>query len=193
MKARLVRAAPYALLLAAAGVLYGVAQRIEYVGPAERLGPDFWPRAILGLLAVVCVYELAKSFLSADARSAGGMLQDYLLDSDWGVANDASMEAVDPQSAALPSVLRLALGMGATLAYVLLVDVLGFFLATAAYLAAFIALGGYRRWGVIGACALGGSLAMVVVFMRIVYVSLPLGAGPFRLVSVALLAALGVR
>lgn len=192
MKARLVRAAPYALLLAAAGVLYGVARRIEYVGPAERLGPDFWPRAILGLLAVVCVYEIAKSLLSADARSAGGMLQNYLLD-HWGVANDASMEAVDPQSAALPSVLRLALGMGATLAYVLLVDVLGFFLATAAYLAAFIALGGYRRWGVIGACALGGSLAMVVVFMKIVYVSLPLGAGPFRLVSVWLLAALGVR
>lgn len=192
MKARLIRAAPYALLLAAAGVLYGVARRIEYVGPAERLGPDFWPRAILGLLALVCVYELAKSFLSADARSAGGMLQNYLLD-QWGVDNDALMQAANPQSAAPPSVLRLALGMGATLAYVLLVDVLGFFLATAAYLAAFIALGGYRRWGVIGACALGGSLAMVVVFMKIVYVSLPLGAGPFRLVSVGLLAALGVR
>jgi hypothetical protein len=184
VKARLVRAAPYALLLAAAGVLYGVARRIEYVGPAERLGPDFWPRAILGLLAVVCVYELAKSFALADARSAGGMLQDYL---------DASMAPVDSQSAALPSVMRLVLGMGATLAYVLLVDVLGFFLATAAYLAAFIAVGGYRRWGVIAACALGGSLAMVVVFMKIVYVSLPLGAGPFRLVSVGLLAALGVR
>jgi putative tricarboxylic transport membrane protein len=180
---RLARAAPYALLLAVAGVLYHFALRIDTSAAAGRIGPDFWPRAVLVLLALVCVYELAKSFLSADARSAGGMLQDYL---------DASMASVEAQSAALPSVLRLALGMGATLAYVLLVDVLGFFLATAAYLAAFIALG-YRRWGVIAACALGGSLAMVVVFMKIVYVSLPLGAGPFRALSINLLVLLGVR
>lgn len=192
MTGRLARAAPYALLLAVASVLYYFTLGIDTSTAAGRIGPDFWPRAVLGLLAVVCVYELAKSFLSADARSAGGMLQNYLLD-HWGVANDALMEATSPQSPARPSVLRLVLGMSATLAYVLLVDVLGFFLATAAYLAAFIALGGYRRWGVIGACALGGSLAMVVVFMKIVYVSLPLGAGPFRLVSVGLLAALGVR
>jgi cytochrome c oxidase subunit IV len=103
------------------------------------------------------------------------------------------MASVEAQGAALPSVLRLVLGMGATLAYVLLVGMLGFFLATAAYLAAFVAVGGYRRWGVIGACALGGSLAMVVVFMKIVYVSLPLGAGPFRALSLSLLVLLGVR
>ena len=101
--------------------------------------------------------------------------------------------SVETQSAAPPSVLRLALSMGATLAYVLLVGVMGFFLATAAYLAAFVAIGGYRRWGVIAACALGGSLAMVVVFMKIVYVSLPLGAGPFRAFSISLLVLLGVR
>jgi cytochrome c oxidase subunit IV len=181
---RLARAAPYALLLAVAGVLYYFALGIDTSATAGRIGPDFWPRAVLVLLAVVCVYELAKSFLSANARSAGGMLQDYL---------DASMASVETQSAVPPSLLRLVLSMGATLAYVLLVDVLGFFLATAAYLAAFIALGGYRRWGVIAACALGGSLAMVVVFMKIVYVSLPLGAGPFRALSISLLVLLGVR
>jgi putative tricarboxylic transport membrane protein len=83
--------------------------------------------------------------------------------------------------------------MGVTLAYVLLADTLGFLLATAGFLFGFIAVGGYRRWGVAAACAVAGSLAMVVVFMKIVYVSLPLGVGPFRAVSLALLALLGVR
>lgn len=181
MKRRIARAAPYALLLAVAAVLYTVALRIEYVGPAERIGPDFWPRAILALLVVVCAYELVKSFLFAHAPSTDGLLQGYL---------DASDEKAPLPP---PNALRLVLGVGAALGYVLLVDVLGFFLATAAFLAAFIRIGGYRRHGVIAACALGGSLAMVVIFMKLVYVSLPLGSGPFRLVSLALLAALGVR
>jgi putative tricarboxylic transport membrane protein len=182
---QLTRAAPYALLLAVAGVLYYFVLGIDTSAAAGRIGPDFWPRAVLALLAVVCIYELAKSFLAADRRSAGGMLQNYLLDL-WGAADHA-------KSPPLAKVVRLGLGMSATLAYVLLVDVLGFFVATAAYLTAFILVGGYRRWGVIAVCALGGSLAMVVVFMKIVYVSLPLGAGPFRALSIGLLALLGVR
>lgn len=183
MTGRLARAAPYALLLAVAGALYAAALRIEYIGPAERIGPDFWPRAILGLLAAVCVYEIAKSFLAAEARSTGGMLQHFL-----DQATGAEGEGAPP-----PSFARLALAVAATLGYVLLVPVLGFFLATAAYLAGFIALGGYRRWGVVAACSLGGSLATVVVFMKVVYVSLPLGMGPFRLLSIGLLQVLGVR
>lgn len=183
MRRRLARAAPYALLLVLAGALYGIASRIEYVGPAENIGPDFWPRAILILLAAVCAYELAKSFLSGSARSAGGMLQAF-------VENAPDSHAAEP---AKPGLARLVLGIAATLAYVVLVDVLGFFLATAGFIAAFIAIGGYRRWTVLAACAVGGSLAMVLVFMKLVYVSLPLGAGPFRAVSLGLLAALGVR
>ena len=184
MRRRLARAAPYALLLVLAGALYGIASRIEYVGPAENIGPDFWPRAILILLAAVCAYELAKSFLSGSARSAGGMLQALV-----ETAPDSRLGAQQ----AKPGRARLVLGIAATLGYVVLVDVLGFFLATAGFIAAFIAIGGYRRWTVLAACAVGGSLAMVLVFMKLVYVSLPLGAGPFRAVSLGLLAALGVR
>jgi cytochrome c oxidase subunit IV len=183
VKRRLARAAPYALLLAIAAGLYVKAAHIEYTGPEGRIGPDFWPRAILTLLAAVCVYELAKSLLVAGAQSAGGMLQNLM---DAAAGTDAEPR---PQ----PSSTRLALGIGATLGYVLLVDVLGFFVSTAAFLFAFILVGGYRRAGVAAVCALAGSLAMVVVFMKVVYISLPLGAGPFRAVSVGLLALLGVR
>jgi len=181
VKGRLARAAPYFLVLAAAGALYGFALGIDTSAAGGRIGPDFWPRAVLAILALVCVYELAKSFLAGRTDSPGGLLQSYLV------------ESADAEAAPAPSAARLAGGIGATLAYVLLVSVLGFFLATAAFLSAFIAIGGYRRWGVVAACGAGGSLALVIVFMKVVYVSLPLGAGPFRAVSIALLSLLGVR
>ena len=78
------------------------------------------------------------------------------------------------------------------LAYVVTVPWLGFFVATAVFLAAFPWFGGLRRPLLTGALGLAGSLALVVVFMRVAYISLPLGEGPFRALSLALLAAIGV-
>jgi putative tricarboxylic transport membrane protein len=54
-------------------------------------------------------------------------------------------------------------------------------------------IGRYRRYGIVAATSVVGSLAFMFVFMRIVYVSLPLGVGPFQKLSVAILAVLGVR
>ena len=70
---------------------------------------------------------------------------------------------------------------------------LGFFVATAVYLALFMVIGRYRRPVVVAVTSVVGSLAFVYVFMKIVYVSLPLGSGPFQHLSIAVLAALGVR
>jgi len=183
--ARLARAAPYALLLALAGWLYFLAGRIEYVGPPEHIGPGFWPRAILVLLALVCAWEIARSLALSVAGSARAILQSLMEAAAQGEPAAAPVVEASPG--------RLAAGMGVTLAYVLLADTLGFFVATAGFLFGFIAVGGYRRWGIAAACAGAGSLAMVIVFMKIVYVSLPLGTGPFRSLSLALLALLGVR
>jgi cytochrome c oxidase subunit IV len=183
--ARLARAAPYALLLALAGWLYFLAGRIDYVGPPDRIGPGFWPRAILVLLALVCTWEIARGLIWSAAGSARGVLQSLM------EAAAKGEPAAGPVAEASPG--RLAAGVGVTLAYVLLVDTLGFFVATAGFLFGFIAVGGYRRWGVALACAAAGSLAMVIVFMKLVYVSLPLGTGPFRSLSLALIALLGVR
>jgi putative tricarboxylic transport membrane protein len=173
------------VLLALAGWLYVLAGRIEYAGPADRIGPDFWPRAILALLALTCAYELAKRLFFGEARSVDGVLQTLM--------HEAAGTIEPPSELMRPSATRLAWGVGATLGYALLVDVLGFFLATAAFLAAFILIGGYRRPVLAGAIGVGGSLVMVAIFMKVVYVSLPLGWRPFRPVSLALMALLGVR
>lgn len=186
-RSRIARAAPYAVLLGVAAWFFVVAGRIEYFGPAERIGPTFWPKAILALLGALCTYEIVKSLFLAGPKSVSGVLQ-VLMEAAAAGSDDAG-----PAGAAPPSLARLAAGVAATLAYVFTVEWLGFFVATAAFLSAFVLIGGYRRWGVALAAGAIGSLAMVAIFMKVVYVSLPLGAGPFRALSLALLAALGVR
>jgi putative tricarboxylic transport membrane protein len=182
---RLARAAPYAVLLALAGALYIVAGQFEYTGPADRIGPGFWPRAILALLAVLCAYEIAKSLRVGISASVDGVLQSLMQEAAETLEGQADGER--------PSVARLAWGVGATLGYVVLVDVLGFFAATAAFLAAFILVGGYRRPAIAAAIGVAGAGVLTFVFMKIVYVSLPLGLGPFQALSLALLSAFGVR
>jgi len=186
---RIARAAPYAALLGVTAWLYAIAARIEYTASEQRIGPDFWPKAILALLGLLCAYEITKHLFFGGPRAVSGVLQSLMEKADESGAQDDVRDA----SSAPPSWTRLGAGAGMTLAYVLLVEWLGFFLATAAFLSGFILVGEYRRWGVALAAGVAGSLAMVVVFMKIVYVSLPLGAGPFRALSLALLAALGVR
>jgi putative tricarboxylic transport membrane protein len=182
---RLARAAPYVVLLALAGWFYALAGTFEYVGPADRIGPGFWPRAILALLALLCAYEIAKCLRLGVSESVDGVLQSLMQE---------ATEALEPHATRQrPSARRLGAGIGVTLGYVVLVDVLGFFLATAAFLAAFILVGGYRRPALAIAVGVAGAAAMTFVFMKIVYVSLPLGWGPFRSLSLALLWAFGVR
>ena len=87
---------------------------------------------------------------------------------------------------------KLYSGIGLVAAYVILVPWLGFFLSTALFLAAFPWLGGLRRPLLTAALGIAGSLVLVVIFMRVAYISLPLGEGPFRALSLALLGAIGV-
>lgn len=168
---------PYAALLAGAAYLYHDAGRFAAAARAGELGPDFWPRAILALLMIVCACEIVRRMLPDRAvRDATG-------------AGDAS----EGPDAGERFPWRLAAGIALTIAYVLALDILGFFLATAIYLALFMLAGRYYRARVIALASVLGSLAFVYVFMKIVYVSLPLGVGPFKAVSVWLLAALGIR
>ncbi len=78
-------------------------------------------------------------------------------------------------------------------AYVLSVPWLGFFLTTAAFLSLFPWVGGVRRPLLCVVLGVLGSFLLVVLFMRIAYISLPLGDGPFRALSLALLDWIGVK
>jgi putative tricarboxylic transport membrane protein len=185
--ARLTRILPYALVGAAAGYLYYVAANFQYHARTGTLGPDFWPKAILILMIAVCVWEIAKVILAGTAHDAGGVLEDI-------VEQSAGQHAETQTAAPIESHPGLLLaGMGATLLYVAASQQLGFFLATILYLGAFIRLGGYRRWPVIAAVSIVGTLVLLFIFMKLVYVSLPIGVAPFSEVTLLLMQIMGIR
>lgn len=174
---------PYAVVLAAAALLYFFAGRFQFAVKPGELGPDVWPKAILGLLIAVCAFEVARR-----ARAGEVARRDAMPDS---AAEAAGQESGDAPPRRLPHLL--AAGVVLAIAYVAALGGLGFFLATALFLALFMLVGRYRRLPVVAATSVLGSLAFVFVFMKVVYVSLPLGVGPFQTVSLWILGLLGVR
>lgn len=177
---------PYVIALALAAALYVVASRFAYTPRADRLGPDLWPRAILALMMVTCVVRIVGVLRRPLDRGIGG-----------GVFEDVVAAAPDPDgSAAAPArtyPVLLLVGIALTVLYVFLLDKLGFALATALYLAAMIRAGRYTRWRVIVPTALVGSLAFMFVFMKVVYLSLPIGVAPFASVSLGLMQLMHIR
>ncbi len=186
--ARFKRIAPYLVVCAGAGYLYYVAAHFEYHRRAGVLGPDAWPKLVLGLLIFICLYEIVRRLLpTRRAEGADGVLEDLMRSS--AEAYDASgMPVTEERHPWL-----LAGGMALTAIYVAAIQTLGFFLATACYVAAFIALGGYRRWKTVAAVSVIGTLLLVFFFMKVVYVSLPIGREPFAQVTLLLMQLMGIR
>jgi putative tricarboxylic transport membrane protein len=144
-----------------------------------------WPKAILALMMATCAYELIKRLLLAPRRKPAAPAM---------IGEASTVEDVAPDEAARKRYPHLLwLGVGLTLAYVTLLQVLGFFTATFLYALIFMRIGRYRRWPVLIATSLCGSLLFMFVFMKIVYISLPIGREPFSAVSLALMQLMGIR
>ena len=186
MNERLQRALPYLVVLAAATWLLILTNRLEFNASGGRIGPDFWPRAILVMAMITCAWEIGKTFLVGHKKSdLAGVLGTVVKDNpDWE-------EPEEPESVRHPRLLLA--GIGLTVGYLFAIETLGFFLCTALYLGLFMWIGRYRRVGVIVTTSLVGSLAFVFMFMKVVYVSLPLGTGPFAQVSFLLMRVLGIK
>lgn len=187
MPHRLTRTLPYVVVLAIAGFLY--LQLGNLSAPATTgLNAAVWPKAILALTALACGYEIIRGLLvDDDSRKAIGVLET--------IVEEAGAESA-PQPQPTPEkryTILLLGGIGITVAYVALIEALGFFLCTFVYLAGFMMIGRFRRLRLVVPISLLGSLAFAFVFMKVVYVSLPLGRGPFQEVSLLLMRVMGVR
>ena len=190
MKQRLRLALPHAVLLLAAGCLYYAVSFIDTSASGTRIGPDFWPKVIIGAMAALCIYEIGKRLISASTRDAAGLtagLDRAPLEIEGAPATADAPAATDTQ----PNRRKLAGGFVLIAAFVLGVAYVGFFVGTALFLALFSWVGGYRRPLHVALIAVIGAFVLLVIFMRIAYVSLPLGFGPFQQLSELLLRLIG--
>lgn len=151
-----------------AGVIVAVALFIDTRGLDDvardgQLGPGFWPRLVLGGLGLACAAKVIENrrrpALSDGARAAGLA----------GVRRDA-----------------LAAAITSIVLYVVLTPWLGFPLVTAGFIGVFMVLAGSRSPVAIGLAAIAGTVVLLYVFVKLVYLPLPKGDGVFETLTLAL-------
>lgn len=177
------------VLLVAAFLFYKALEIRTY--PGTYLGPALWPEIILGLTIITCVISLA---------ACGGRLwklahRDRSLPFETFRRSGESNNLPASQSEAVPVLVKWApwIAVALTGAYVYLLPQIGYFLDTVLYVTAFIYFGNFRKLRIAALVGAGASVVFMIVFMRLVYISLPVGTGPFERVSTFVLAALGIR
>lgn len=179
---------PYVIIFGAAIYLYTAAIRFDFTVRPGRIGPDAWPKAILILTIMACAIEIIKTlFFGKGRKEVEGVLE---IIEEKAAENHQEDLAGEPQ-ATYP--LLLIGGIVLTLAYVWFFNVLGFFVDTFLYIVLFILIGRYRRPWIVVISGMAGSLLFMFIFMRIVYLSLPIGYWPFSALSLVLMRIMGIK
>jgi putative tricarboxylic transport membrane protein len=160
---------PEVVLVAAAVYLFVVALGFKQVGPSNQIGPGFWPQVLCVGIGIGALVRLGQKLRSRERRVVG----------------DAAPEADEVMMA------RVALGIALVVGYVVGMLFLGYILATALFLVAFIYLGGQRQWYVVP-LGIASSLLFAYVFLKVVYIALPSGVGIFDQLTVLLYELLGI-
>lgn len=172
---------PYVLIIGAAIALYRVASEISYTEIPGQMGPERWPKIIIALLIGVCAFEIVRRIV-VSIRPPRPVAN---------TADEIGDEGFSQQMEAHP--MLVAAATAATVGYLLLLGLLGFFIATILYLAAVMWIGGVRRPVFLGVLSLGISFAFSFFFMKLIYVALPLGEGPFKTISLIVMKLVGAN
>lgn len=172
---RLGACVPYAIVLLATAFLWWQAGTITYDARPGQLGPEFWPRVAISVMAIAALIEIARALFTGHSGAGASGIGEVL-------------EATDEEEGLEPRRTGLLLGGAAlTLGFAVLVTTLGFILSTFIYLVVFMYLGQYRNNTVIWASSIIGTLVLALIFLKVVYVSLPRGVPPFDKVTQAVI------
>ena len=175
---------PYAVALLASCFFYYHALQIA-PAPDGQLGPDLWPKTILFLVVMTCLWEMVRALLSAERRRpepTPGRIEPAL------VPKSDALRPADEVGSWAPWI-----GIAVATAYVAAFPWIGYPLATFFFVATFVFLGNYPRPLVAATIALAASLGFMFLFMRIVYVSLPIGVGPFATFTTTLMSLMHIK
>ena len=175
-------ALPYLVVLVVGGFLYYSATNFEFEEASGRIGPGAWPKLILLVMLAAALWGLVASALQGGKPNGSAAHE--------GTEQD-EMEALLRPPEIYPSLVWLA--VAATIGYLVLMPFVGFFLSTIVYSFALIYLGHYRRLSHVALLSVAIAFAFTFLFMRVVYVALPVGVAPFDSLSYALMAAMGVH
>jgi putative tricarboxylic transport membrane protein len=137
-------------LIVLAAFYYWLSFDIEIGFASDRIGPQAFPRGLAVLLGIASLALVARSFGRGASASGPAATEGERLD-------------------------RLYWTLGLLLVYLIAMPRVGFLLATPPFLAAFTLLYGYRRWVPLVATALGTTIALHLVFARLLGVRLPTG------------------
>jgi putative tricarboxylic transport membrane protein len=179
------RSVLFALLFSAALYLVTLTREFDFPHVPGRLGPDVWPQAILALLMIACVIGIGRDILARrrPEQSPPRLDEPHVLPGD----TPAESPSGDLGYWLVCSGLLLILG------YPIVLEYLGFPLATFAFMTLFMLVGRWRNpFGVVAVSAIG-TIVLFYVFRGVVYVSLPLGRGLFQSATLWIASLLGMR
>lgn len=173
-----VPALPYAMVFGVAAFLLYRAENFEFTAPANQVGPDSWPKIILYMIMATSAFEGFRRLLTARRKVSAVV----------AAAPVASPFERDPAD------MRVVFTcVAASLAYLALFEIVGFFCDTLVFVLALMWIGGFRRIWTALALSLVTTLLFMLVFLRIIFVALPIGIGPFEWLSTSLMRLLGVH
>jgi hypothetical protein len=156
---------PYVVGLALAAALFIYTGHIDFTPRAGQLGPDVWPRMAIALMALSCTFEIVRRLVVGATLTRG--VVDLLEQGDEEVEGAPTYPWL------------LAGGVALVTVYALVVNTLGFLLATFLFITAFMYLGRYRNHVAIWSISVAATFLVALLFLRIAYVSLPRGEPPF--------------
>lgn len=169
-------------------------------GPGEPVGPGTWPEAVLGLLIVTALFDIVVTLRSRvrEARSAeqpavpeaGAALPEAGAPApplgthrddtvDESPAEEGAVAAEIEEAAPAANMRFFLLGLGLILGYAVVAANLGFVPSTFVFLVLFFEFGGFRHVWISLFISAVTTYGIAYLFTKVVFLSLPLGTGPF--------------
>jgi len=142
------------LIFSMALYFYFLAGRIQDVPISGQLGPAFWPKTILILLMVSCGIKAVETILEKGRKT--------------GVSYGSSQ----PKDL---NIVRLIAMIACIMGIVWAMEILGFLLATFLFFLVFTRIAGWRRIASLLITSSLGTVGVLYLFVKVVYLPLPKG------------------